>query len=107
MGRGAADAAHYAATAAGVLSPTEALALHPNLQISMPPRRWTATLSNFMRELSNHLCKRVVGEHAALVSQAGGGNGGDDSGQPWFRMLGVHHLPEICKVVVVVGGGAC
>ncbi|KAI3424360.1 hypothetical protein D9Q98_009913 [Chlorella vulgaris] len=40
--------------------------------------RWSATLSNFMRELTTHLCKRLVAEHYAAIGAA---NGSDSDGE--------------------------
>ena len=47
--------------------------------LSVPPgsqRRWSGTLSNFMKECTHHLCKRLVAEHYAAV----GARNGSDSG---------------------------
>lgn len=40
--------------------------------------RWSGTLSNFMKECTNHLCKRLVGEHYAAT---GAGTGSDTEGE--------------------------
>ena len=46
--------------------------------------RWSGTLSNFMKELTAHLCKRLVAEHYAATNAANG----SDEGGGWGGVAG-------------------